>query len=149
MPKAGRPPLEPTPEQRRTVEEMSMCGIAQDRIAKVIGCSSRTLRSRFRGELAAGGDRLRAEVIAGLFAAAGKGNVAALKRLEELARLAEASMAPKAVAPAGVKATAAARAKAVAASGRFRPIGVPALGKRLRQKRPLRRPDMARGGATI
>lgn len=129
MSKTGRPPLNPSPEQRRTVEEMSMCGISQDRIAKVIGCSSRTLRGRFKVELEAGGDKLRAEVVAGLFAAARKGNVAALKRLEELSRLATTSKPVQSAAPGGKKAAAAARAKTVADTGRFRPVGTPAHGR--------------------
>jgi len=125
--KLGRPPFEPTAEHRRTVEEMTMCGFPQDRIASVFGCTSRTLRKHFKRELETGADRLRAEVIGGLFTLAGKGNVAALKRLEELGRVTEAGRAPKVVAPDGKKVLDGKRAEAVAASPRFKSTGPPTL----------------------
>jgi hypothetical protein len=59
-------------------------GSSHDMIARAIGCSRPTLEARFGDELRNGVARKRKEVIAGLFKTAGRGNVSALKRLEEL-----------------------------------------------------------------
>lgn len=47
----ARPPHEPTPQTRRTVESMSAYGIPQEDIAAVIGVDSKTLRKHYRMEL--------------------------------------------------------------------------------------------------
>jgi len=47
----GRPPFQPTDEQRRMVRSMAAFGNTQDQIAKVLGVCSRTVRKHFRIEL--------------------------------------------------------------------------------------------------
>ena len=47
----GRPEFTPTEAQRAQVKAMAAYGVPQDDIAKVIGCSSPTLRKHFWSEL--------------------------------------------------------------------------------------------------
>lgn len=47
----GRPPFEPTAEQRAKVEGMAACGIPQQQMALVLGIDDETLRKYFRHEL--------------------------------------------------------------------------------------------------
>ena len=47
----GRPPFQPSDEQRKTVTAMAGYGIPQEGICKVIGIDLKTLRKHFREEL--------------------------------------------------------------------------------------------------
>lgn len=86
----GRPPFKATPALRRKVEELTMCGMSQEVVARAIGCSHPTLVKHFPDELTFGLAKKRAEVIAMLFKSAKGGNVTAQKKLEEMSRLAGA-----------------------------------------------------------
>ena len=63
----GRPPFEPTPEQRRMVEAMASCGIREDDIALVLQIARNTLRLHFTRELAVSAPKANAKVAATLF----------------------------------------------------------------------------------
>lgn len=86
MAKRGRPPFKPTPTLRRTVEQMVALGESQETIARALACDPDTLRKHFPEELAKGAAIRRREAIDLLFKSARKGNVSAIKRVEELTR---------------------------------------------------------------
>lgn len=73
----GRPPFEPTDDQRHTVECMASAGIPQDDIAKVIGIAKCTLQEHFRDELDNGKARTITKVADSLVRQALAGNTAA------------------------------------------------------------------------
>lgn len=91
----GRPPYRPTIEGRKTVEEMKFCGESDATIARALNIDPDTLRKHFANELADGHAQRRKEVIGLMFTAARGGNVAAIKKLEEMGRVAQASEAVK------------------------------------------------------
>jgi len=62
---------------RERVRYLASVGVPQDAIAKIIGCSPKTLRKRFRDELGCGLAEATAKMTGYLFAAAEKGNIAA------------------------------------------------------------------------
>jgi len=62
---------------RDKVRHLSGVGVRQDEIARIIGCSPKTLRKRFRDELDLGVAEANATVCGYLFAAAKAGNVTA------------------------------------------------------------------------
>jgi hypothetical protein len=70
--KGGRPPFEPTEEQRRIVNVMSAGGFQQLAIAYALGISDNTLRKYFADELAAGGSKAHAMVVGNLYRQATK-----------------------------------------------------------------------------
>jgi hypothetical protein len=75
--KAGRPPFEPTKEQRDRVEAMVGFGIPEEAIAKHIGVSGPTLRKHFRTEIDTGATKMLTSVAGALYRNAMKGNVTA------------------------------------------------------------------------
>lgn len=77
---AGRPPFEPTPEERALVEKLAGYGLAQDAIASLVreGVSKDTLRERFTVELARGKARAHTMVAAKLLDLALAGDTRAL-----------------------------------------------------------------------
>jgi hypothetical protein len=79
----GRPPFQPTPTQRRRVEEMVAVGMSRDEIGRALGCSVPTLEKYFEDELLNGHSRRKAELNDILFKAARKGNITAAKALRE------------------------------------------------------------------
>ncbi len=70
--KGGRPPFEPTEEQRRIVSVMAAGGFQQLAIAHALGISDATLRKYFADELEGGGAKAHASVVANLFKQATK-----------------------------------------------------------------------------
>lgn len=123
--KRGRPPYKPTPGDRRTVEQMRACGEPAARIARALGIDDATLVKHFAAELESGFSRRRREVVDLLFAQARKGNVTAIKKLEEMTRLtgAEAEIA-SAPAPQPSAAKAPRQGKKEAANEAARTAGV-------------------------
>lgn len=91
--KGGRPPYRPTINDRVIVEQMKFCGESENVIARALRIDPHTLRKHFDVELQDGYANQRKAVIAGLFDAASKGNVTALKRLDDMGRKAGASEA--------------------------------------------------------
>jgi hypothetical protein len=91
--KGGRPAYRPTLKQRETVEQMKFCGESENTIARALGIDVSTLRKHFDEELDNGHANRRREVIGYLFEAAASKNVAAIKKLEEMGRIAAASEA--------------------------------------------------------
>ena len=73
----GRPPFEPTPEQRKMVMRAAGLGFNQDKIAAIIGISKPTLERHFREELDRGMAVTHHEVGNSLVENALSGNVAA------------------------------------------------------------------------
>ena len=63
--------------KRERVRYLAGLGMPQDDIARLIGCSAKTLRKRFRDELDRGVAEANAVVSGSLFAAAKGGNVSA------------------------------------------------------------------------
>jgi hypothetical protein len=63
---------------REKVSHLAGLGVPQDDIAKIVGCSPKTLRKRFRDELDRGVAEANAIVSGCLFAAAKAGNIAAM-----------------------------------------------------------------------
>ena len=70
---AGRPEFTPTEPQRAQVKAMAAYGVPQDDIAKVIGCSSPTLRKHFWQELDTAAIEANAKVAQSLFGKAVEG----------------------------------------------------------------------------
>lgn len=93
--KRGRPAYRPSLEDRQMVEQMKFCGDSENTIARALGIDPDTLRKHFPEELADGHAQRRKEVVGMLFGAARSGNVAAIKRLEEMGRVAGAQEAVK------------------------------------------------------
>ncbi|TKT78412.1 hypothetical protein [Aquamicrobium sp. LC103] len=89
----GRPVYRPSIEDRKTVEQMKFCGESDNTIARALNIDPDTLRKHFADELADGHAQRRKEVIGLMFDAARGGNVAAIKKLEEMGRVAAASEA--------------------------------------------------------
>lgn len=81
--KGGRPPFEPTYEQRKTVEAMVGYGIPQDSICQIITksdgtpISKPTLEKHFRAEIDQGAVKANAKIAESLFKQAVGGNVTA------------------------------------------------------------------------
>ncbi|MBB3410671.1 hypothetical protein FHT87_004603 [Rhizobium sp. BK316] len=127
--KRGRPTYRASLEDRQMVEQMKFCGESDNTIARALGIDPDTLRKHFLEELADGHAQRRKEVIGLLFGAARSGNVAAIKKLEEMGRVAGAQEAVKqreAKAPKlGKKEEQKLAAKAVA--GKFAPPTPPKL----------------------
>ena len=65
--KRGRPPHEPTPKDRKTVEIATSVGIPQPIIARIIGVHETTLRDYYRDELDLGKARANMAVCGNLF----------------------------------------------------------------------------------
>jgi hypothetical protein len=63
---------------REKVWHLAGLGVPQDDIAKIVGCSPKTLRKRFRDELDRGVAEANAIISGCLFAAAKAGNIAAM-----------------------------------------------------------------------
>jgi hypothetical protein len=74
---AGRPPFEPSAEQRAKVDGMAACGIPQAQMALVIGIDEDTLRKHFRHELDTAAPLANFAVGKTLFAKAVGGDVTA------------------------------------------------------------------------
>ena len=89
---SGRPLFRPTIEQRQTVEEMRFCGDSEEVIACAIGVDASTLRKHFEHELLQGYAQRRKEVVSLMFKEARAGNASAIRRLEEIGRVANASI---------------------------------------------------------
>ena len=121
MTKRGRPTFRATAAQKRKVEQYVSAGMSQTDIARAIGCTEPTLQKHFAEELAIGAAKRRAECIDLLYRAARKGNVSAIKKLEEMtkvAALAEAQRNPKPEVPTKLgKKQQAAEAATVAGEG--------------------------------
>ena len=75
----SRRALVPTPELRKKVHVFAGVGTPHDDIAKVVGCTAKTLRKHFRDELDGAAIETNARVAGFLFASAKEGNVAAQK----------------------------------------------------------------------
>jgi hypothetical protein len=105
-PKRGRPFFKVTRANRNVVEQLLAVGEKQELIAATIGCSVVTLRAKFGEELKFGAARRRAEVLSMLYRAARTGNVAAIKRLDELMHLSASEGALPKPKPLGKKAQA-------------------------------------------
>jgi hypothetical protein len=125
----GRPQYRASLEDRQMVEQMKFCGESDNTIARALGIDPDTLRKHFPEELADGHAQRRKEVIGMLFGAARGGNVAAIKKLEEMGRVAGAAESVKqreTKAPKlGKKEEQKAAAKAV--GGKFAPPAPPKL----------------------
>src|SRR5215471_8754424 len=67
-----------TDATRDKVRYLAGVGVPQDDIAKIIGCTAKTLRKRFRDELDRGVAEANATISGFLFAAAKAGNITAM-----------------------------------------------------------------------
>ena len=74
----ARHPFAVTDALREKVRYLAGVGVRQDDIAKIIGCSPKTLRKRCRDELDRGVAEANATMFGYLFAAAKGGNIAAI-----------------------------------------------------------------------
>lgn len=74
----ARAPFKPTDELRAKVRHLSGVGVPQDEIAKIVGCTGKTLRKHFRRDLDQGAAEANAVVAGYLFQAAKEGNVTAM-----------------------------------------------------------------------
>jgi hypothetical protein len=73
----ARPAFVVTQAMCERVRYLAGLGVSQDDIAKIIGCSAKTLRKRFRDELDRGAAEANASVAGYLFNSAKAGSVAA------------------------------------------------------------------------
>lgn len=76
--KGGRPPFEPTEEQRRLAEELGGLGLPQEMIARLLKVSVPTLVKYFSDELKLGESKSTAAISKTLFAKAIAGDTASL-----------------------------------------------------------------------
>ena len=76
---AGRPPFEPTADERKLVEQMAAVGIPQESISLLVrdGIDEKTLRKHFRRELDTGAPKANAKVGGTLFNKAMSGDTTA------------------------------------------------------------------------
>lgn len=74
----GRPPFEPTPEQRREVKAMSGIGVPQEDMATILGISRKTLTQHFPQELTEGKAQANAKMANMLYKKGMSGNVSAI-----------------------------------------------------------------------
>jgi hypothetical protein len=141
--KGGRPKWSPSIEERIAVEQMKFCGESEATIARSLKVDVDTLRKHCQVELADGFANNRRKVTKMLFEAADKGNVSAIKRLDEMGKVAGAAAAMKdretgggfapAAAPEpkpekpGKKQERLAAAQRVASAGKFQPPAAPRL----------------------
>lgn len=72
---------------RKRVEEMRSCQMSQEQIAKALGITRPTLEKHFKEEISIGAAVRRAEVIGLLYKQARKGNIAAIKHLEQMTKV--------------------------------------------------------------
>lgn len=77
----GRPPYQPTLEQRQSVAQAAAGGWAHEQIAIGLGISRGTLEKHFAHELSQGAYARRMQLLNAMFESAMKGNVAAQKAL--------------------------------------------------------------------
>lgn len=88
-----------------------MAGAKHEAVADAIGCSRGTLEAKFGDELRLGAARRCAEIVGWLFKLARRGNVSALRRLDEIMRAVADAEKPVAARPLGLKAQAQADAE--------------------------------------
>ncbi len=74
----ARPRFKATPALRERVRSYSAVGVKHDDIAKMIGCSSKTLRLHFRDELVRGEIEANANIMGKLYQIAMGGSLAAI-----------------------------------------------------------------------
>ena len=74
----ARPSFQATDVLRGKVKSLAAVGLAHDNIGKLIGCSPKTLRKHFSPELKTAAPEAAAFVASHLFAAAKRGNIAAI-----------------------------------------------------------------------
>ena len=75
----GRPPHQPTADQRERVAVLAAGGMSQVELSAAIGISEPTLRLHYAEQLTAGAAAKRALVLEAMFKAATAGNVSAQK----------------------------------------------------------------------
>ena len=98
----AREPFKPTAELRARVHHLAGVGVPQDDIAKIVGCTGKTLRKHFRRELDQGVAEANAMIAGYLFQAAKGGNIAAMIFwLKTRARWSERQLPAEAQAAAG------------------------------------------------
>lgn len=78
-PSAGRPPFDPTDEQRNLAKVLVANGIAQRIIASIVGCDVKTLRKHLKTELLIGAADVEARMGAAVVRSGLQGNVNAQK----------------------------------------------------------------------
>ena len=71
----GRPEFEPTQEQERICSLGVAFGLTHEQIAKLVGCSAKTLRKHFRTSLETGKEKLIMSIGSKLYSKAMKGDV--------------------------------------------------------------------------
>lgn len=91
--KGGRPTWQPSIDERIAVEQMKFCGESEATIARSLKVDVATLRKHCTVELADGYANRRRQVTKMLFEAADKGNVTAIKRLDEMGKVSGAAQA--------------------------------------------------------
>lgn len=89
--KGGRPAWQPSIEDRTIVEQMKYVGDSDAMIARALKVDVDTLRKHCAYELENGYANRRKQVIGKLFEAAEAGNVSAIKRLDEMGKIAGAA----------------------------------------------------------
>lgn len=80
---SGRPPYEPTDEDREKVRVLKAGGMSNEAIAEVVGISEPTLRKHFSSDLEIGGAKVAAEVLMARYRSALGGNVSAQNKMLE------------------------------------------------------------------
>lgn len=134
--KGGRPAWQPSIADRTAVEQMKYVGESDAMIARSLKVDVDTLRKHCSYELENGYANRRSQITKLMFEAADKGNVSAIKRLDEMGKISRAAAAvnergdPKPdMKPAklGKKEERQVAAERVASSGKFSPPEPPKL----------------------
>jgi type IV secretory pathway VirB6-like protein len=95
---SGRPPFEPTDEDREKVRVLKAGGMSNEAIATAVGIAVHTLTKHFSTDLEVGAAKITAEIMMARYNSAKAGNVSAQNKVLEMAGAvrAQESRAPKA-----------------------------------------------------
>jgi hypothetical protein len=93
---SGRPPFEPTEDQREKVRVCKAGGMSNEAIAIALGIAPHTLTKHFFADVELGAAKVTAEILMARYHSAKAGNVAAQNRLLETA----GALPPKPAKPA-------------------------------------------------
>ena len=82
---SGRPPYQPTDEEREKVRVLKAGGMSNEAIAAALGISEPTLTKYFSSDIEVGAAKVTAEIMMARYNSAKAGNVAAQNKVLELA----------------------------------------------------------------
>lgn len=95
----GRPSFKKTAENQLLVSTLKAAGWSQERVARFLGCDTKTLRKYFSRELAAGSDLVEGQALQVLVAKMRQGNMAAVRKVLDMTAAGAAQVPDRPAAP--------------------------------------------------